>query len=173
MPHWGLDRLDFPAAKALYDKAEVIAANIDEPLIGAMVKHNLGEALTRQADFGGAAAMYRDALDVFRAHGNTWYVAGTLRGLAVTALRQGDHGYARDALRESVELATQLGANLWIAEDLETLSALAQAGGSPARATVLLSTAEQVRRRIGIPVEEFERQEWEDLASSLREQLGG
>ena len=167
-----LDRLDFPAANALYEKAEVIAASIDEPLIGAMVKHNVGEALTRQADFGGAAAMYREALDVFRAQGNTWYVAGTLRGLAVTALRQGDHGYARDVLRESVELATQLGAQLWIAEDLETLSALAQACGSPARATVLLSTAEQVRRRIGIPVEEFERHEWERLASSLFEQLG-
>jgi hypothetical protein len=101
-----------------------------------------------------------------------WYVAGSLRGLAVTALRQGDHGSARDALRESVELATQLGENLWIAEDLETLSALAHACRSPARATVLLSTAEQVRRRIGIPVESFERQEWDTLAGSLREQLG-
>jgi predicted ATPase/DNA-binding SARP family transcriptional activator len=167
-----LDRLDFPAAKALYEEAQAIAASIDEPLIGAMVKHNLGESLTRQADLAGAAAMYREALDVFRAHGNTWYVAGTLRGLAGTALRQGDHGYARDALRESVELATQLGANLWIAEDLEALSALAQADGDPARAVVLLGTAEQVRRRIGIPVEELEREEWEHLAGSLRDQLG-
>ena len=116
--------------------------------------------------------MYREALDVFRALGNTWYVAGSLRGLAVTALRQGDHGYARAVLRESVELATQLGADLWIAEGLETLADLAQASGSAARATMLLSAAEQIRRRIGIPVEVFERPEWEDLASSLREQLG-
>ena len=120
--------------------------SIDEPLIVAMVKHNLGESLTRQADFGRAAAFYREALDVFRARGNTWYVAGTLRGLALTALRQGDHGYAREALRESMALATQLGENLWIAEDLETLSALAQAGEDPVAATVLLSTADHVRQ---------------------------
>ena len=92
--------------------------------------------------------------------------------MALIAVRQDDHGYARDALRESVTLATQLGENLWTAEDLETLSALAQAGGDSVRATLLLSTAEQVRRRIGIPVEPIERQEWEHLASSLREQLG-
>jgi len=167
-----VDRLDFPVASALWEKAEELADSIDEPLIVAMVKHNLGESLTRQADFGRAAASYREALDVFRARGNIWYVAGTLRGLALTALRQGDHGYAREALRESMALATQLGENLWIAEDLETLSALAEAGDDPVRATVLLSMGDHVRRRIGIPVEPLERQEWEHLVNSLRAQLG-
>ena len=166
------DRLDFPQATALWSQAKELALSIDDPLTVAMVDHNLAEYLTRRADFAAAVELYRDALRTFRALGNTWYVAGSLRGLALNALRQGELGKTREALGESMALATQMGDNLWVAEDLEVAAALAQAGEDPVTATVLLSTAERFRRRIGIPVEQFERQEWDTLANSLREQLG-
>jgi predicted ATPase/DNA-binding SARP family transcriptional activator len=167
-----IDRLEFPRAIALWEQAKELALSIDDPLIVAMANHNVAECLTRQEDFVTASELYREALCGFRALGNTWYVAGTLRGLAVIALRQGDHGYAREAVRESMALATQMGENHWIAEDLEVLAALKHAAHDPRTATVLLSTAARVRQRVGVPVENFERQEWDTLANGLRKELG-
>ena len=89
------DRLDFPQATALWSQAKELALSIDDRLTVAMVEHNLGGVPDTPGDFAAAVEPYRDALRVFRALGNTWYVAGSLRGLALTALRQGDYGSTR------------------------------------------------------------------------------
>ena len=166
------ERLDFDDAIALFEQAAALAVSIEDEHTAAMAKHNLAEVRTSRGELTAAAALYDDALRIFRALGDQFYVAASLRGLAWTALRQDDHRRARDALQESLTLAAELGENSWIAEDLESVAALAEADREPVRATVLLSAADGLRRRIGSPLQSFQRPEREALIDALHAHMG-
>jgi DNA-binding NarL/FixJ family response regulator len=96
-----------------------------------------------------AAALYEEALRLWRDAGYKQGLAQAHGSLASLAYRQGDWGRAAALWRESLALWWELGRNVLVAPCLESLASAAAAQGQVERAARLFGMAEAVQEAIG------------------------
>jgi tetratricopeptide (TPR) repeat protein len=133
---------------------------------------NLGLTARHLGDYERAAAVLEEALALFRELGdkrNIAYVLGNLGGLAY---RQGDYERAAVLHTEALVLFRELGDKGDIANSLMLLAKVAQRQGSYERAAHLFGAAEALREVVGVPVESYERAEYESSLTAARAELG-
>jgi len=166
-----LDRQCYDQAEELCEKARVLALRVGELRTAGLSRHNIAEIEFHRGHYAQAVDRYQDSLRIFRELGDQWAVVASLHGLAVTVLRQGDLRSAAKALRECLRLASEVGENYWLAESLEGLAVVAEGSRQPDRAARLLGAADTLRRRIGAPLQQPSRPDYESLLDLLHAQL--
>ncbi len=150
-----IHRLLFSVAEEWYRKALVIATQhgfVDD--VGRAL-NNLGDVRLYSGRPQQANAYYVQALDIERSIGNLQMVSNVLGSIGLVAAHQGRLADAERALRESLQLLTDLGITFSLATALEQYAALFVAAKRPQVAGRLFGAAETLRSRLGTPLEAF------------------
>ena len=108
-----------------------------------------GSLALLQGEYGQAAALYEEALALFRALGDGQGVAGSLTNLGIVADRQGNYAQAAALFEAAVVLARERGDTLQIAKTLGNLAAACGRQGDTEREEALLSEALALFRALG------------------------
>ena len=108
-----------------------------------------GSLALLQGEYGHAAALYEEALALFRALGDEQGVAGSLTNLGIVADRQGKYDQAATLFEAAVALARERGDTLQIAKTLGNLAAARGRQGDLASEEALLSEALALFRTLG------------------------
>ena len=115
----------------------------------AIALKGAGSLALLQGEYGQAAALYGEALALFRALGDGQGVAGSLTNLGIVADRQGNYEQAATLFEAAVALARERGDTLQIAKTLGNLAAARGRRGDLAREEALLSEALALFRALG------------------------
>jgi tetratricopeptide (TPR) repeat protein len=103
----------------------------------------------RQGEYGQAAALYEEALALFRALGDTQSIAVALENLGMLAFQQGEYRRAAALIEESLGIARELGDQHSIVVSLIDLGTVAERHGDHGRAIALLQEGLLLGREIG------------------------
>jgi tetratricopeptide (TPR) repeat protein len=99
-------------------------------------------------------------------------VALVLHALGDVALAQDHLPEASDAYRQALQYCLDTGEKRRAAFCLEGFAAVTHRAGKPARAAMLLGTAEALRQEIGAPLYDAERAAYDALVAQVRANLG-
>jgi tetratricopeptide (TPR) repeat protein len=133
----------------------------------------------RQGDDKRGAALYEEALALFKVLGDRQGIGVALDNLGLVAFRQGEYGRAAALHEESLALARELGDRHSSVQSLINLAAVAERQGDHGRSTALLQEGLLLGREIGAGDEAadiLERLAWVAVAqgrASRAAHLGG
>lgn len=139
----------------------------------ARLLNNLGDVARFRGDPATARGHYEESLALVRALGDHQMVANVLGSLAIVALEDDRVSEARACLRESVQLLRDLGITFSLPTAFGQVAALATGTRRPLDAARLWGAAESLRKRIGAPLEPFERPWYDATVRRAREQARG
>jgi len=142
---------DLVAAQEYYLESAAIFRDYRAASNLALILINLGAVSGQRQQYDLARSALEECLPLFRAQGNRYIVAIALSNLGDTIYQQGDLIAARPVLQESLLLWQELGGSANVAEPLSGLGNIARGLGDYVRAARLLSAADTVRERTGIP----------------------
>ena len=108
-----------------------------------------GSLALLQGEYGQAAALFEEALALFRALGDGHGAAGSLTNLGIVAHRQGKHEHAATLFEAAVALARERGDTMLLAKTLGNLAAARGRQGDHEREEALLSEALALFRALG------------------------
>ena len=108
-----------------------------------------GSLALLQGEYGQAAALFEEALALFRALGDRHGAAGSLTNLGIVAHRQGKHAHAAALFEAAVALARECGDAMLLAKTLGNLAAARGRQGEYQREDALLSEALALFRALG------------------------
>jgi hypothetical protein len=120
----------------------------------------------------GGRALLEQSLAMYRALGDGHGAAGSLNGLAMVAMRQGDGTVARALLEESLDIYRELADRWGVAISLEGFARLATAGDQPARGAALWAAADALRQALGTPRPPRDQADSVSSIGALRAALG-
>jgi tetratricopeptide (TPR) repeat protein len=127
-----------------------LAAQIGDPAMRARMLFNAGRgALLQQGDYRAARPQLEQSLGLFRALGDTWYVAQAVIDLGLVALYEEDGAAARALYEEGLLLARALNDRALIALALNNLGEAARWQGDYDRAVGLYAESLQLHRDLG------------------------
>jgi tetratricopeptide (TPR) repeat protein len=116
--------------------------------VTARALHAAGR-LAEGESYGSSMAWHERSLAIYRELDDRRGVAEALRGIALAAGNQGDHGRAIRLLEEAVRVLRELDEPVLLASALMNLGVAVSLGGDPCRSTLLYEQALALRRRAG------------------------
>ncbi|MFD8493803.1 BTAD domain-containing putative transcriptional regulator [Amycolatopsis sp. NPDC059657] len=154
-----LETREFARVLELAEECRAIAVAADAELLLISVLNPWAQALDALGRHEEAVAMFRQALEGFRAAGERGGEASTVNNLAVAHLSQGDLGQARSLFMDSLAMFRDLDLTLGEVEVLEGLASLELAEDNPETALRMLTITARARERFGTPSFGPDRQE--------------
>ena len=148
---------DHTRARNLHAEALALRRTLGDPLLVANSAYNLGVAGFRDGDLPAAGEAFSECLALAREIGDSVHIAGALCCLGEVALEQGELELAEERLRESIAIFETLGNERAQSECLHGLAGVAAAAERPDEAVRLWAAAEEIRHRLGAPLEPAER----------------
>ena len=118
-----------------------------------------------------AASLLQEALEGFRAVGDTYAIGNSLMGVAALDLQRGDLDVARGRMRESLELSSSLGDAHTLVHSLVVVAATALARGDESACARLCAADEALCEAHGFELEQFERELFDETATVVRRSL--
>ena len=106
------DRGELEKSKKLYQEAAVIADEMNNPVLKAIVTGNLGNVFLDQSKFLEATRSYYDALNIFKEQEEMSYAAMMLSGLGKINEQIGNYELALSYYQKSYEIIQNIGANI-------------------------------------------------------------
>ena len=97
---WGQG--DYPRAKALYEEARALAAQVGTERDTSIVLHMLGIVAEDEGRYDEAAALQEASLTRFRAEGHSGWVGSALNALGVIAYERGEMTRAAECFAEAL-----------------------------------------------------------------------
>jgi tetratricopeptide (TPR) repeat protein len=142
----------------------------DEILSFTLLVQGGGKQL--QGDLAGAQALYEEGLELARQQQDPNYLATALLNLGeVLQLRQ-QTARAAELIRESLQLYAELEVRNAISYCLEMLAAIDAVEGRPEEAAQLFGAADKIREDIGVPVESFNLERYDQDLDAVKNALG-
>jgi len=132
---------DDAAAQAAGQRLAPFLAEIDDPQLEGMARLSLAWILPVRGDYEGAVREALDALELLRAHDETYWTGVALASLGGLELATGRYEDARRHILECCELADRFGYDWLAAWSRTQLAALAVASGQLDEARALLDEA--------------------------------
>ncbi|MFW6074333.1 MAG: ATP-binding protein [Chloroflexota bacterium] len=163
---------DSEGAMMDWERAAARAREVGNDAHLARALTNLGFLARARPDHEQAMALFAEAVAAARTSGNPEVLALALENLGRIHRDQGDHIQAAHLLHESFDLCCATGKRWGIAASLESIAEVALARGQPVPATRFVAAAASLRERIGVPLQSFERDDYERLLANLRTMLG-
>lgn len=160
-------------ARAHYETGLEIAQNLQHRgLIGALYK-SLGMLAFKQEDYAQARHYGEEALHIFREVGDKIHTGFALSSLGDVARKLGDTGQALAHYCQSLQIMVEVGYKWPTFDALEDITyLLTDAAQHPETAVRFLGAADVLRRETGIVVTPNQQARYDQVASSLRLQLG-
>jgi non-specific serine/threonine protein kinase len=162
----------YATARSHFEESLVRARKLRDEPIAAMVLSDLGNLARVQGDYAVAQSLYEQSLALARKLADETIIAWVLHNLGDTLRRQGDHAAARSFLVESLTLARQRGDKLNIVTSLVNLAGVAVLQEELERAVRIGSSAEVLRKTIGLALLPIQQAEYDRLAAAVRAKLG-
>jgi tetratricopeptide (TPR) repeat protein len=119
-----------------------------------------------------ADALLTEALNLRRELGDKRGIAVSLNNIGAVVQDRGDNIRAKPFFVESLALFQDLGNNWYIAHCLQQLAAVMITEEHPQRAAHLCAAAQALREAINAPMWPSARAHYEQIVSTVREQLG-
>ncbi len=143
-------RGEVEAAMPLQKEFQSLATRHQHPALVVM-GHVLSGTMLRfgSGDLEEARPHGLEALTLTRNAGDRWWEGEILRALGQISYEQGRHQEAEDTLRESLDLAWELGHQAGVAIDLNWLGLVAVIRGRPEQGVVLAGAASRLRQTVG------------------------
>jgi predicted ATPase len=133
----------------------------------ATVLMALANAARGESDLCRAKVLYTEGLELFRSVSHQLGIATGLTHLATVAIDDDDCAAALAYLAESLEILRQTGDNPVIADTLVAVARAAAALDLWRHATRFLTTAQALRRSLGIPASRLENETQQLVAASI------
>jgi non-specific serine/threonine protein kinase len=159
---------DYKRAQTLLEEGLVLSRETGIWTISGHILQDLGDLAATQGDYEGAREFFEEGLALERKHQDGWGSSYALQHLALVAYEQQDYFLARTLSEQAIILAHEFGDRRVISGLLELMGMVSLRQGQPARAALLISTADALVQAIGlifIPEED-------DIIAVLRSQLG-
>ncbi len=163
---------DTAKAEAIVTDSIETARRSGSPQALAMATLNAGRALGYARRLDDARPWFAEATTRFEELGDRRMMLVTRSDLAHALRASGARDEAAMRYRETLREWHHLGHRGAIAHQIESLSALAKAGGNLHHAARLLSAAETLREQSGSAMLDHERAAYEPMVAELREGLG-
>ena len=122
-------------------------------------------------DYSKAAALYEESVGFFHRLGDKRQGGILLHNLGYAVLRQGDHPRSQRLFRESLKVAEEVGDRWMIPKCLGGLAAVS-AQARPERAARLFGAASHLMSASRIPLEPFNRRDFDHYLAVTRNRLG-
>jgi tetratricopeptide (TPR) repeat protein len=165
-----VDEEDYERAVDLYGEAITVSRRAGKDAAGSTA--NLGYVALLQGDNERAAALFEDALVLFRERRHTSGVCVSLGNLAEAELGLGRQEEARFHLAECLELGRDAQFLVVIAQCLETAAALLLEAGDAETAARLTGAEDALLKEINVSLHPAERRRSASLRADLRARLG-
>lgn len=149
-------RLDFDAARPLYQEALVLARETGEWARASWFLTLMGGLSYGQGDLEDAETLLQEAQAVHSGPPTIW-IASTYWYLGLVAQRRGRVHEAVSLHRTCLRLYLEADGRWWFSKPLAGLAALATVLGDPERAALLLGAAEANWEAAGVPVLPFDQ----------------
>ena len=133
---------------------------------------NLGAVAFELGQLDRAKSLTEQSLGLARQHAMRPTVVACLETLGDIQLRSSDATGAEQSYRESLDLATGLGLDDLVLENIEGLAVVAHVQGSPSKAVRLIAAAAESRRRQHLPRKAWRRRFLESVASEAKQAVG-
>lgn len=154
---------DYGRARALHEESLAIRRELGDRRAIAVSLNNLGNVALDQNDYEEARGRVAEAVLIQREVGDKSYLANSLNNLGNVVRAQGEYDTAWTLYRESLLLCQELGDKWSLAYLLEDIGSLAAQQQKAEIALRLVGTAVSLRREIGAPLSEVERQKLSQL----------
>jgi non-specific serine/threonine protein kinase len=163
--HYGEAAARTDEALALFREQE--SAAVAGPSYVSLTYARRGEIALAAGDISGAARYLAEAERRQRAPGQSWGLNAIMRWLGDVARARGDLDGAVARYRECLAPTEDSSHQLWVANALDGVAAVAAVRGQPERAARLHGAAAALRERMGAAVAPWERPAYErDLAAA-------
>ncbi len=142
---------DYERAVACYEESRALYCSQGQGRSGglALVLNSLGNVARDRGDFGCAAALFEESLELQREQGDDWGIALVLNNLGAIMEEQGEYERAVALYEESLGLRRGLGDERGIADLLNNLSVVARRRGDHGSAVSLLEESLILCREMG------------------------
>jgi predicted ATPase len=158
----------FDVARSLLEQV-VAASHARGDVRGvASALNGLGDLAAAQGDNHSARTYHHESLARYRQIEDRWGIARVLADLANVDLQAGDYEAAEQSIREALRAFLGLGHQRGIARQLETLSWCAGCQSRHEAAVTLAAAAAAIRRKVGAPAKQAEREKIERTLAQAR-----
>jgi predicted ATPase/DNA-binding SARP family transcriptional activator len=171
--HVAVEAGDLDRATQLYTESIEQFGRLGHSTRQAVALSNLAAIEDRRGESATAAEHGRQAIALQRENGDVAGLGVSLANLGRVELALGNDEEACTALRESLEIATQLEYRMLIAYLLGAAGEVARRRSLGEPAVRLVGAARAAFERLGMPVPEDEHDEHEATLAPLRAELGG
>ena len=142
----------------------------DEILSFTLLVQGGGKQL--QGDLAGAQVLYEEGLELARRQQDPNYLATALLNLGEVLQLREHTERAAELIRESLTLYAELEVRNAISYCLEMLAAIDAAEKRPEEAAQLFAAADKIREDIGVPVESFNLERYNQDLDTVKQALG-
>lgn len=143
-------RADYRRAESLLGEVLAVARKADEPLLEGRALYDLGIIATRLGEYPRAREFLESRLRLDEAH-HQYFIAHTLRDLALLTLYEGNAAGSLPVIRRSLELERQFG-DIWgAAASLQVEAKVLLAMGDQQRAGEAASESVELFHQLGDP----------------------
>ena len=163
---------DFDTARRYVEESIRISREAGIFYLAAVSAQMLGTIAAYRNDYAEARAQFEEAIPLFRETAAPFNVILVLSDLAHLERRQGNHARALELYRETIVAFQKAGQRGAVAHQLECFAFIAEAQEQLSRAARLLGAAEALRENTRLPMTPYERPEYEQHLTAVREQMG-
>jgi predicted ATPase/DNA-binding CsgD family transcriptional regulator len=167
-----LNRGEYAKAKKLLEESLALRQELGDPWGIAQTLQNFVSLAMQQADYVNAKKYSEETLAWFQRARDQRGVARELSDLGIIARMEGEPTQATRLFTESLSKLWQLGDKGSSATALENLAPLIGEQGNPEKAARLFGAAEVLREAIGMPINAFDRSDYEQDVEVVRKRLG-
>lgn len=177
-----IEQGDYTAAQSMFEEGLAINRKLGDSWRIAVSLNGVGRVAYVQRDYTAAQSMFEESLAIRRALGDQGGTALMLNNLGALAHAEGDYELEHSLLAESLGIYREIGDNLGITVCLAGLGGAAVTG---VIGTVGVSQVEQVERgarllgavegllqSMGVVLDRFDRESYEDNVKQARAKLG-
>ena len=165
-------RADLSQARSLLEESLAGAAELEDAWCIARAANILGDLARGQGDYDGAAALFDEALPLFRRLGQSLHVPLVLHNLGQVAALRGDARGGTAYVAEGLELLKDLGDRRGQGFCLAGLATMAALLRQPERAARLFGAADGLHAAAGVTMEWPDFDVYERQRAATRAQLG-
>ncbi len=162
---------DFARAEAENERGRALMHQSGDEWGATMGLLGVGMIARFRGDFATARKQFVEIEPIYRDMGDLHRVNMVKSELAHMDRMEGNWEGAEKKYRESIVEWQRLGHRAAVAHQLECFALIARHKGRLERAAQLYGAAENLRGRIGIPMTEYERPEYEAAVAELRSQM--
>ena len=163
----------FEHAKTLLTESVAIRRELKDSSGMSSSLSNLAILYMDLGDTEQARELFEETMKLDQERGDEWGVAVTSLNLGVARLELEEVQAAADMVKSSVKSFVELGDLDGVAEGIEALAGVAVAEGDLVRAARLAGAADSLRRTIGIPLGDLDRDRFDRWMSEPRTRLDG